>query len=286
MTALELLDYAQPETIPDIAPEIPRQSLRSVLLPLFTHVAESSRAWRAESVGYWHTHGYWPTDAGRYWMPRLIFTRPGEKPEMKIGIFAGIHGDEPAGILALCDFVRVVEELAVRVRGFELHVYPLVNPTGFEERTRHSRSGKDLNREFWRGSDEPEVALLEKVILRERYQGFISLHSDDTCEGFYGFARGHMLTEHLLGPALAAAKAALPTDRRSKIDGFHAEEGIIRTAYDGILGAPPNAHPQPFEIVLESPTHAPMQSQRDAFVLALVEILAHYRRFIAYGGDL
>ncbi len=40
---------------------------------------------------------------------------------------------------------------------------------------------------------------------------------------------------------------------------------MIRSAYDGILGAPPNAHPQPFEIVLESPTHAPMESQRDAF---------------------
>ena len=286
MTALELLDHAHPADTLDIAPEMPRQSIRGLLLPLFTHVAENSHAWRAESVGYWNTHGYWPTDEGRYWMPRLIFTRPAEKPEIKIGIFAGIHGDEPAGVHALCDFVRVLENLAVRARGFELHVYPLVNPTGFEERTRHSRSGRDLNREFWRGSNEPEVALLEKVILRERYNGFISLHSDDTCEGFYAFARGSMHTEHLLRPALAAAKAALPLDRRSKIDGFHAREGIIHTAYDGILSAPPNARPLPFEIVLESPALAPEQSQRDAFVLALVEILAHYRRFIAYGGEL
>jgi hypothetical protein len=278
MTALDLLDHALPASAPDFAP--PRQSLRRLLLPLFRRVAESSCAWRAESAGYWHT------DDGRYWMPRLVFTRPGEKPGMKVGIFAGVHGDEPAGVFALCDLVRALEDSAVRARGYELHVYPLVNPTGYEDRTRHSRTGKDLNREFWRGSPEPEVALLEKVILREKYDGFISLHSDDTCEGFYGFARGNMLTEHLLRPALAPVEAALPVDRRSEIDGFHAREGIIHTAYDGILGAPPGTRPGPFEIILETPMHAPMHLQRGAFVLALVEILAHYRRFIAYGGEL
>ena len=280
MTALDLLDHALPASVPDFAPEKPRQSLRKSLLPLFRRVAESSYAWRAESVGYWHA------DGTRHWMPRLVFKRPGETPETKVGIFAGVHGDEPAGVLALCDFVRALDDSAVRGRGYELHVYPLVNPTGYEDRTRHSRSGKDLNREFWIGSLEPEIALLEKEILREKYEGYISLHSDDTSEGFYAFARGNTLTEHLLRPALATVEAALPLDRRSEIDGFHAEESIIHTAYDGILSAPPGARPQPFEIILETPTQAPLHLQRGAFVLALVEILAHYRRFIAYGGDL
>lgn len=280
MTALDLLDHALPATAPTFSPENPRQSLRKLLLPLFRRVAESSYAWRAESVGYWNT------EDGRYWMPRLVFKRPGETPEIKIGIFAGVHGDEPAGVFALCDFVRALDDSAVRGRGYELHVYPLVNPTGYEDRTRLSRSGKDLNREFWRGSPEPEVALLEREILREKYHGYISLHSDDTCEGFYAFARGSTLTEHLLRPALATVEAALPLDRRSKIDGFHAEEGIIHTAYDGILSASPNTRPQPFEVILETPTHAPLHLQRGAFVLALVQILAHYRRLIAYGGDI
>ena len=33
-----------------------------------------------------------------------------------------------------------------------LSFYPVCNPTGFEDRTRFSRGGKDLNREFWRNS--------------------------------------------------------------------------------------------------------------------------------------
>lgn len=275
MTALELLDHALIEE----APAHPRRSLRKLLQPLFREVAAASN-WRAESVGFWHT------PEGRYWMPRLVFRRPGETPEFKIGIFAGMHGDEPAGVLALCDFVRALETSPVRARNYELHVYPLINPTGYEDGTRHGRAGRDLNREFWQNSPEPEVQLIEQEILRHQFQGYISLHSDDTSEGMYAFARGAMLTEHLLKPALAAVDAALPVNLADEIDGFHAVEGIITDAYGGILSAPPAARPKPFEIILESPSDAPMHLQRGAFVLALVEILSHYRRLMAYGGEL
>lgn len=205
---------------------------------------------------------------------------------MRVAIFAGIHGDEPAGVHALCDLVRALEQAPALARQYVLHVYPLCNPTGFEDRTRESRSGRDLNREFWRGSLEPEVQLLEREILRERYDGLISLHSDDTSEGLYGFVRGATLTRHLLQPALAAAEQLLPVNQAPLIDGFHAVDGIIHSAYDGILSAPPSARPQPFEIILESPSLAPLQRQRSALLLAVVEILRHYRRLIAYAADL
>jgi protein MpaA len=275
MTALELLDYA----VPDAPRMRPQRSIRRLLSPLFREV-EHAYAWRAESVGFWDTPD------GQYWMPRLVFHRPGEEPDVKIGIFAGIHGDEPAGVLALCDFVRALETSPVRGRGYQIHVYPLVNPTGYEDGTRHARCGRDLNREFWCGSTEPEVRLIEQEIQREQFQGYISLHSDDTSHGMYGFARGATLTQHLLTPALAAVEAALPVNRADVIDGFHAIEGIIHAGYGGILSAPPDAHPQPFEIILETPAEAPMHLQRAAFVLALAEILTHYRRLIAYGGEL
>src|SRR5207302_6550772 len=110
-------------------------------------------------------------------------------------------------------------------RAYHLHFYPLVNPSGFEDRTRLSRAGCDLNREFWRDSAQPEVRILEEEIRRQRFDGMISLHSDDTSEGFYGFVRGALLTEHLLKPALAVAQAALPINTGVLIDGFHAVNG-------------------------------------------------------------
>ena len=276
MSPIELLESLTPA----IGAVPQRRSLRRILGPLFSAVRDSSYTWRAENAGTW------TVDDGQYWMPRFIFRRPGETPDFKVGVFAGVHGDEPAGVLALCDFVRALDNAPVCGRSYELHVYPLVNPTGYEDGTRHSRSVRDLNREFWRGSLEPEVGIIEREILREKYDGFISLHSDDTSDGFYAFARGATLTEHLLKPALASVERALPVNRASVIDGFHACEGIIHTAYDGILSAPPGTRPTPFEVILESPTAAAMHLQRGAFVLALVEILTHYRRLIAFGGDL
>jgi protein MpaA len=282
MTALELLDWAVPPVgTPAGKWRQQRCSIRRLLLPLFRYVADSRTCWRAESVGLWKV------EEERYWMPRLVFSpAPEEEPRLKLAIFAGIHGDEPAGVHALCDLVNTLDRVPAMGRQYQIDVYPLCNPTGYEDGSRHSRSGKDLNREFWRGSLEPEVQLIEREILKERYDGLISLHSDDTSDGLYGFVRGATLTEHLLRPALAAAEAALPVNRASMIDGFHAFEGIIHSAYDGILSSPPETRPAPVEIILESPSHAPLQLQRAAFVLALAEIIRHYRRMMAYAADL
>jgi hypothetical protein len=259
---------------------VPARSIRKLLRPLFESIGQSSFAWRAESAGFWRTA------EGRYWLPRLVFQRPGEEPRIRLALFAGIHGDEPAGVHALCEFVRVLDSAPWLARNYLIHVYPLCNPTGFEEGTRESRGGRDLNREFWRGSLEPEVRLLECEILRAPYDGLISLHSDDTSDGLYGFVRGATLAEHLLRPALAAAERLLPLNGSAQIDGFHAINGIIRSGYDGVLSAPPGRTPAPFEVILESPAHAPLYLQRASLLLAVIEILRHYRRLIAYAADL
>ena len=257
-----------------------RQSMKELLLPLFVQVGTSDFL-RADSLGFWRVGGE------RYWLPRFVFQRTQMvKPRIKVGIFAGLHGEETAGILGLIDFVKRLDEKPMLGRDYQLWIYPFCNPTGYVDGTRHSRSGKDLNREFWKNSTEPEVGLIEEEIQRRQFDGIISLHSDDTSHGVYGFVRGATLAKHLLQPALAAAEAALPTDTESKIDGFHAVDGIIHTAYDGILSAPPGTHPAPFEIILETPHLAPQHLQRQAFVLALESIFSTYREMISFAANI
>lgn len=264
------------------APSPAGRSIKQLLLPLFEQVGTSTQNLTADSIGFWRV------GANRYWLPRIVFRGAGEsgEPYIRIGIFAGIHGDEPAGVEAIVDFLNYMEANPFLFRAYRIHIYPICNPTGFEDGTRHARSGHDLNREFWRGSSDPEIALLERELLTQKFHGLIALHSDDTSDGLYGFARGHTLTEHLLKPALAAAQAALPVNMGSMIDGFHAVDGIIHSGYDGILSSPPGVAPAPFEIVLESPHHSPSNLQRTAFVLALTEILREYRRLISYAADI
>jgi protein MpaA len=256
------------------------RSIAEFLTPL-GQLSESSPNLIAKPVGRFEH------DGESYEIPRYTFIGPkGGSQPIRIGIFAGIHGDEPQGMHALIQFARLLDSKPELVTGYCLFLYPVCNPTGIEDNTRHARSGKDLNREFWRQSAEPEVRLLQAELVAHAFDGIIALHSDNQSDGFYGFVRGATLTQHLLRPALAAANELLPLNQEPRIEGFHAVDGLIRKSPEGGLSAPPRARPKPFEIVLATPGKAPHFLQAFAFVVALQAILAEYRKFIAIAQNI
>jgi protein MpaA len=264
----------------DVSHRAGRRSLSEFLAPL-EKIAVQSPNFMANHDGHFRSSGE------LYQLPRYVFVGPegGDTP-IHVGIFAGIHGDEPEGSYAAVQFIKLLETRPELAAGYCLSIYPVCNPTGFEDGTRFSRSGKDLNREFWKDSAEPEVRLIEAELLSRSFQGIISLHTDDTGEGFYGYARGATLTKHLLEPALSVADKILARDNRPIIDGFRARNGIIFDAYDGMLSFRPKTRPRPFEIILETPTEPPSYLKEAAFIAALQTILAEYRKFIAYAPNL
>jgi hypothetical protein len=258
----------------------PRRSIADVLAPLDRIAAQSPNFVANHDARF-------EVDGETYEFPRYLFVGPrgGDTP-IRIGIFAGIHGDEPEGVHALVQFVKLLEAKPELATGFYLSIYPVCNATGFEDGTRFSRSGKDLNREFWKKSSEPEVRLLEAELQSRSFQGIIALHTDDTSNGFYGFARGALLTKHLIEPALRAAEKYLPRNEQPVIDGFPARRGVIRDCYEGVLSAPPKIRPRPFEIILETPAAPPVFLKELAFAAALQTILVEYNKFIAYAQNL
>jgi protein MpaA len=220
-------------------------------------------------------------------LPRFVFVGPRKGGDyLRLGLFAGIHGDEIAGCRAVMELLLRLEGRPELAQGWEIFAYPVCNPTGYEDNTRFSRRGHDLNRLFWKGSREIEVSLLEGQLTGLNFDGIVSLHADDASGGVYGFARGATLTRDVLKPVLAAASRHLPINEARAIDGFAAEKGIISACYEGVLGAPTSQKPQPFEIILETPQLAPVQKQVSAGLEALLALLGEYRRFIAYGQNL
>lgn len=257
-----------------------RRSLAAVIAPL-QELAQSSPHCLASSLGDFR-HG---NDS--YSLTRFIFdgTSNGGDP-IRLGVFAGIHGDEPAGTLALARFLRDLAKTPELAAGYRIYAYPICNPTGFEDNTRHSRQGKDLNREFWRASNEPEVYLLEQELWTHGFHGIVSLHSDDTSEGLYGFVNGPDLSKDLLEPALWAAEKFLHRNTRAVIDGFRARRGLIDGGYSGILSAPPEVSPVPFQLTFETPAHAPLHLQVEANVAALHCIMAEYRTVMSIASNI
>jgi murein peptide amidase A len=223
----------------------------------------------------------------RFAIPRLRLrgAEAGAEP-MRIGVFAGVHGDEKAGCAALVSFAATLARRPSVLSGYELVAFPVCNPFGYRAGVRENGSGLDLNREFWRGSSEPEVRILEAELRAGNFQGIIALHADDTCQGVYGYAHGRLLNEALLRPALQVASLVLPPDPRGTIDGFAAREGVIHSCFGGVLAAPPDQRPQPFDVIFETPALAPFELQHAATLAALEAILAAYRGFIAYAQEL
>lgn len=252
-------------------------SLATLFAPL-REAAPRGRGFTLDAVGTWTATG-----GERHEIVRCRFVGPsvGGAP-IRLGLFAGVHGDEPAGCVALVQFLHGVLEQPERATGYELMVYPVVNPAGYVARTRANASGKDLNREFWRGSVEREVQIIEHELRTHAFAGVITLHADDTCEGHYGYSHGQALDDALLQPALQAAEKIMPRDRRAVIDGFHAREGVISDCFQGVLSAPPEQTPRPFNLIFETPAQVPLELQVAANVAALDAILATYRGMIAY----
>lgn len=111
--------------------------------------------------------------------PLTVWERPGKG--RCIYLSAGIHGDEPAGPMALLELLEA---------GFftdDIHwlLCPALNPSGLAVGTRENNSGHDLNRDYWL-RETPEVAAhagwLEKMTTPDL---FISLHEDWETTGFY-----------------------------------------------------------------------------------------------------
>jgi protein MpaA len=254
-----------------------RKNFREAIAPLQRNKAP----WLPSTLGSWSVG---PDD---YRLEQYLFVGPrGGGNYLRVGIFAGVHGDETAGVFAAIRFVLELGQNPELARGYEVYVYPVCNPSGYENGTRHSRSGRDLNREFWLGSREPEVELLERQIRTLRFDGLISLHADNDSPGLYAFALGAQVTKYVVEPALRAAEKILPRNCDAMIDNFTARNGLIRKGYPGMLCAAPEARPRPFEIVFETPHHAELEKQIEANLVFLRHALDQYQQLQAVGQDL
>lgn len=274
-------------TPPTPAPPPAKAARRSFdpLLATFDRLADGSRHLLSKSLRRFDSGGE------AYALPRYFwYGPPGGGDTFRLGLFATLNGDEPEGGIALARFLSALEREPELARGYALFIYPLCNPTGFEDNTRLSRAGHALNRLFWTESDAPEVNFLESEIWMQAFHGIINLRSAGDSTGVYGFASGAVLSQNLLEPALHAAEQFLPRNRRRQIEGIPARRGMvyadIYNAREGVLRAVPGLDRPPFEITLATPRSSPLHLQVEAHRAALTAILAEFRYLQAIGQNL
>jgi protein MpaA len=120
--------------------------------------------------------GSFVRDGKRYTIPRFVFQGPpAGRPPVRLGLFALLRGNEAAGALGLERLLSRLVAEPFLAAGYELVVYPLCNPTGFEDDTPHNRRGHDLTREFWQDSNEPELRIIGREVARQKFHGLVAL---------------------------------------------------------------------------------------------------------------
>ena len=77
-------------------------------------------------------------------LPLYGLQRLATEPRLAVYISTGIHGDEPAGPLAMLGLI----EANTWPSGVSLFACPCLNPTGFRGNTRENQAGIDLNRDY------------------------------------------------------------------------------------------------------------------------------------------
>lgn len=96
-------------------------------------------------------------------------------------ISAGMHGDEPAGPLAVLEMM----EAGWFPGDFHWLVCPALNPGGLALGTRENREGRDLNRDYLL-QQSLEISAHARWLSRKPLPSlFVSLHEDWETEGFY-----------------------------------------------------------------------------------------------------
>ncbi|MBI2515953.1 MAG: M14 family metallocarboxypeptidase [Opitutae bacterium] len=164
--------------------------------------------------------------------PLLAYTKRTAGPRPRVYLSSGMHGDEPAPPWAL---LRLVEQgfFDARCTWF---VCPLLNPTGFAQRTRENHAKVDLNRDY---KERHSIEVRAHVAWLERQPNFdliICLHEDWEAQGFYLYELNPENRPTLAHAMITAAQAHCPIETAAVIDGRPATEpGIIRPVSDPLL---------------------------------------------------
>ncbi len=203
------------------------------------------------------------------------FKRNAPSRAKNVYISSGIHGDEPAGPLAI---LRLFQE-NLWPPNVPIWVVPCLNPEGFIRNCREDEFGIDLNRDYRFPKTETVRAHIAWLQHQPTFYLTLLLHEDWEANGFYLY---ELNPDHL--PSLAPAminqiKEVCPVDTSPEIEGRPAQNGII-SANPDLLARPdwPEAfylihHKTRLSYTLEAPSDFALSVRVSALVAGVTAAL-------------
>jgi hypothetical protein len=183
----------------------------------------------------------------------------------RVYLSAGMHGDEPAGPLALLGLMR--EDFFNPA--IDWCICPALNPTGLASGCRENADGIDLNRDYWLRRTAEVAAHADWLAAAGPPGMFLSLHEDWEADGFYFYEINLGVDEPCRADEiLEAVRPWFAPEAGDEIDG-HSPRGpgwIFHTAEADV----PEGWPEaiflaklgcPLSFTFETPSDAPLVSR-------------------------
>jgi hypothetical protein len=157
-----------------------------------------------------------------------VFTRQANPEKFRIYISAGIHGDEPAGPLAIQKLIEDDQWPST----VSLWLVPCLNRRGFELNRRENPDGFDLNRDYRHlqtAEVRAHIGWLEK---QPAFDLCLCLHEDWEAGGFYLYEQNPENRYSLAEAMTRRVSEVCPVDSSPIIENRPATNGIIRPDLD------------------------------------------------------
>lgn len=197
------------------------------------------------------------------------------QPRRRIYLSTGIHGDEPAGPLA----VRALVRENAWPEDVELWLCPCLNPTGFPANRRENAQGLDLNRQYLHLEAEETRAHVDWLQRQPDFDVTLCLHEDWESLGFYLYELNPDQRPSHAEEMIRRVAKVCPIDRSPEIEGRPASGGIVRPTTDPRSRPEwPEAfwllsHKTRHSYTLEAPSDFPLETRVNALVTAVRVIL-------------
>jgi len=229
------------------------------------HTAAQTRGWSAEkfaTIDNYNLCGY---------------ERGPKNPRRTVYISTGIHGDEPAGTIAL----RRCIEAHHWPTDIRFILCPCINPTGLAAVTRENKNGADLNRDYRDPKTDEVRAHTAWLRSLPPINLALHLHEDWEAEGYYVYEVNPHNLPPIASRIIEAVREMCPIQGSARIDGlWDCIDGIIHPQLkpeDRPLWAEAVyliVHKSQHTLTLEAPSDFPLLFRAEAHVRALAAALA------------